>query len=121
MRRFLLGLVTICAWMIVPPLDARAQVPDKYKPAVSKGLKWLDRAQAKNGTWAGDGECYRVALTSMAGLAFLQEGSTRSEGKFAKFLRRTLKWLLRQSCGNPANFGLIGEPEDRRASARKMT
>ena len=49
-------------------------------------------------------------MTSLAGLAFLCEGSTTTQGKYAENLRRAVDFLTRRSRPN----GLIGDTDDER-------
>lgn len=49
-------------------------------------------------------------MTSLAGLAFLCEGSTTTQGKYAENIRRAVDFLTRRSRNN----GLIGDQDDER-------
>jgi hypothetical protein len=77
--------------------------PDVEK-AVNKGLQYLARMQAKDGHLEGNGGQYPVALTALSGMAFLMEGSTLREGKYADSIRRITDYLLERARPN----GLIG-------------
>lgn len=88
---------------------ARASSLDRAnKEAVTKGLDWMARSQSRLGHWAAEGSAYRVAMTALAGTAFLCEGSTSTQGKYATVLRRTTDYIISRARPN----GLIGEPED---------
>ena len=91
-------------------------VPEKYRPAVKKGLAWLVKQQHKDGYWTANGGIYPVPLTALSGMALLAEGSTTRQGKYAANLRRATDWLLAQGQKN----GLIGDPNDPAGSGRYM-
>jgi hypothetical protein len=97
--------------------EASAQIPAKYKPAIKKGLEYLASAQNKRtGNWEGTNNQYPVAMTGLAGMALLCEGSTVQQGKYAKNIARARDWLISQAQPN----GLITNPRDRDAGARYM-
>ena len=72
---------------------------------VDQGLDWLASKQQRLGHWTAQGR-YPAAMTSLAGLAMLCEGSTTTEGPYADNLRRAVDYLVSQSRPN----GLIGDP-----------
>src|SRR5262245_38929931 len=61
--------------------------------SVKRGLKWLAEAQDKDGSWGGNGGLYRTSTTAFAGLAFLMEGSTPKEGRYAASIRKAIAWF----------------------------
>jgi len=89
--------------------------------AVRGALRWLKRAQSKDGRWdsdgwthmaehkseipganeAGDGR-YDVGLTGLALLAFLGNGQTHRAGPFKRTVNSGLKWLKQQQHSNGA-------------------
>jgi len=85
-----------------------AKVPEKYRPAVEKGLRFLAKQQDAAGRFTATGGQYPIALTSLAGLAFLAEGSTTEKGTYSKNLANAVDWLLARQ--QPA--GLFGNPND---------
>jgi hypothetical protein len=93
--------------MAVPalPLDAAVKDADLER-TVNKGLEWLARHQSKMGHWVAPNEHYPTSMTAMAGMAFLSEGSTTTQGKYAKNIRSAVDYLLARSRNN----GLIGDP-----------
>lgn len=64
--------------------------------AVMKALRWLKDHQEPNGSW---GPSYRIAMTSMALLAFLAHGETTASPEFGMAIRRGLRYLLEQQKG----------------------
>ena len=87
---------------------AWGEPPDtRLKKTVSHGLDWLAGQQSRVGHWsAGEGR-YPAAMTSLAGMALLCEGSTSTQGKYAKNIRQAVNYLLEHRRKN----GLIGDPQ----------
>jgi hypothetical protein len=86
---------------------ARADpIPSQYRTTIDKGLQWLAKTQHKDGHW---GDRYPVAMTGMAGLALLAEGSTIRSGKYADNIRRAVDWLLDPT--RTQRNGLIANPD----------
>jgi len=82
---------------------ARAdEIPGKYKPSINKGLDWLAKQQFRDGHWgSGAGQdAYPVAMTGLAGVALLSEGSTMREGKYADNIKRAVDWMLARAQPN---------------------
>ena len=77
--------------------------------AVTKGLDWLAANQSRRGNWDANG-LYPSAMTGMAGIALLAEGSTLTQGKYAPNIREAVNYLLKKSRKN----GLIGDDNDDR-------
>jgi len=89
------------------PVLARRQDP-KVKLAVTRGLDFLVRDQKRQGYWEANGGQYRVAMTALAGMSMVCEGSTTNRGKYAKSVRSAVDYLLDMSQPN----GLIGYEKD---------
>ena len=86
---------------------SRAAVRDAdVDRAVSRGLDWLAAHQSRLGHWAANEGAYPAAITGMAGMALLCEGSTTTQGKYAPNIRKAVDYLISHSRKN----GLIGEP-----------
>src|SRR5207237_4597941 len=64
------------------------ELPAEYRATVSKGLDWLVKMQQRDGHWEGSGGQYQGAMTALSGMAFLMEGSTLHEGKYAINVRK---------------------------------
>lgn len=95
------------------------EIPEKYRDMVSKGLTWLIKQQQKDGSWSGEHGQYPTAITSLAGIALLNERSTDSDGKYAENIRQALHWLIKRSQrGN--HDGLIGDPTQPTEAGRYM-
>jgi hypothetical protein len=75
--------------------------------AVIKGLDHLASTQADDGSWiTGGGQAYPVAMTGLAGTAFLAHGNSPTRGKYAKNVQGAVEYLVRCS----TSTGLITGP-----------
>jgi len=74
-------------------------IDERTVEAIDKGLKWLAAAQNTDGSWRGNPNVYGgefpVAMTGLAGLAFLSHGDTPETGVYAANVKRALLYLLR--------------------------
>jgi len=101
------SLAMLIASILTVP--AIAALDSDTEETVSQGLRWLAFQQHKAGHWTAQGR-YPTAMTSLAGLAFLCEGSTTTQGRYAENVRRAVNFLTRRSRNN----GLIGDKDDER-------
>ncbi len=99
------GLVT--CWL--PAAEVSREQIDRV---VDRGLQWLASRQSGQGTerglgnWTANHGRYPTAMTALAGIALLCEGSTTTQGRYAPNIRRAVDYLVSQSQPN----GLIGNP-----------
>ena len=84
---------------------ADASGGNQLRTVVKGGVGWLAHEQHELGHWTAQGR-YPTAMTALAGLAMLSEGSTPTQGRYASNIRRAVDYLVRQSRPN----GLIGDP-----------
>ncbi len=104
LRNFLTAGVVALA-LTVPATRAHAEDKKKDTEAVvERGLEWLKSAQAGDGHWESQGGMYPTAMTALAGMAMLMEGSTLREGKYSNELVKAVDWFLKRSQSN----GLLG-------------
>ena len=96
---------------------SHGQVPEKFQDNIAKGLEWLKKTQGKDGSWSAGGQ-NPVAMTSMAGLAMLMEGSTVREGKYSDQLRKAVNWFLAPQ--RVRENGLLGDPNNPTETQRYM-
>jgi hypothetical protein len=85
-------------------------------------LKWLAANQGADGSWKGRSNAYGaefpVAMTGLAGLAFLAHGDTPTTGQYAANVQRALHYLLRAEVPGKETEGLITSLSE--ASNRSM-
>lgn len=89
------------------PVEAAKRDP-KFKLSVNRGLEFLAREQRRQGYWEANGGQYRVAMTALAGMSMVCEGSTTTRGKYSKNVRMAVDYLMDMS--QPS--GLIGYKND---------
>jgi hypothetical protein len=102
---FQLALLSLLAAMPAAPLPAAVK-DSELERAVNRGLEWLAARQSRMGHWNDQNERYPTAMTAMAGIALLSEGSTTTQGKYSQNIRRAVDYLDGRSRSN----GLIGDP-----------
>ncbi len=90
-------------------LDHPKYVTDRCEKAIEKGCAWLAKHQKRTGdVQAGDagyGSGYPVAMTSLAGMAWLAHGDTPTKGKYARNVRSAIEYLLHcAKVGTPRGF-----------------
>lgn len=89
-----------------PRRAAAEPIDPKTQRSVARGLEWMANTQSRLGHWTANNGQYPTAMTALAGLAMLAEGSTATQGKYAENLRRAIDYLVSRSRPN----GLIGDP-----------
>jgi prenyltransferase beta subunit len=116
MRPFLSAIVVLGA-----PLFAVAQdASDKYRPTIDKGLAWLVKQQAKDGSWSENNGANKTSITAFAAMALLADGNTINEGKYKTQLRDALNWYLRQQAKDAKYQGVLGNKDDPGSTGRYM-
>lgn len=105
-------LIVALGAALVSPSAGTAAKPDQkeVRRAVTRGLDWLASRQTRSGGWSAKGGRYPTAMTALAGMALLAEGSTTTQGKYRKQIVRTVSYLTARSRTN----GLIGTNNDDR-------
>jgi hypothetical protein len=83
-------------------LFAGTEPTEDSDAAIEKGLKFLVGKQSRIGGWAD--ESHPTAITSLAGTALICNGSTTTQGPYAKPIRSCVDFLLSKTRRN----GLIG-------------
>lgn len=79
--------------------DLIADRPPHVTPAtvqaIERGLRYLSTQQRRDGAWVEGGGMgsYPVAMTALAGMAFLGHGDTPTRGKYAPVVRRAVTYL----------------------------
>ncbi len=102
-------IVTLAAALAVgtvpAPAIAAARDP-KIDRIVSRGLDWVASTQSRLGHWSANEGRYPTAMTALAAMALLAEGSTTTQGKYSRNIRMAVDYLVSRSRPN----GLIGDP-----------
>jgi len=108
----LLASASIPAQEVVYPPGVTKEVHD----AIQRGLQWLARNQANDGSWrnAGGYGTYPAAMTGLAGMAILASGSTPTRGPHWQRVRSSVDFLVKHA--DPSN-GVISVPQ---AEGRSM-
>jgi hypothetical protein len=112
-RRFLAGAAAGAAGLwALPGLalgEEKKLTGKKVEESITQGLQYLKKVQAKDGHWAASNGAYKSAMTGLAGMAFLMEGSTLQAGKYTDQIKRAVEW-----CTAPARLQPNGLIADRR-------
>lgn len=92
-----------------PPLPAG--MTPTTQASVQRGLEWLVRAQDGHGAWrdAGGHGGAPVPMTSLAGMAFVANGSTPTRGAYWQQVRGAVDYLLAQADGDTGLIAVRGE------------
>jgi len=115
------SILVLAAVLVLGVSAARTdEVPEKYRDTIRKGLDWLVKQQHKDGHWDVQTGQYPTAMTALAGMALLMEGSTVREGKYSRNIRRAADWLMEKSQRSGNRNGLIGNPDNPNEAARYM-
>src|SRR5262249_34048897 len=111
-----------CGLAVVFLGGGRAQadeIPKEYRENVANGLKWLAEKEHEDGSGSAIGGQHKCAMTALAGMALLMEGSTVKSGKYAKNIKAAVKYLMRNG-QRGARDGLIADFENREEATRYM-
>ena len=120
-RRDFLWQASVCcgALAVGDPLSCAAAQDPAYPPgitgevhaAIGRGLDWLARTQANDGSWRSTGGhgTYPAAMTGMAGMALLGSGSSPTRGRLFKQVRTAYAFLMKQA---DARNGLVSVPAE---------
>ena len=94
---------------------ARAEdLPPKYRVMTDKALQWLVQQQHKDGHWQTPGGQFATAMTGLAGMALLMQGSTMRDGRVRIVGKANLHELAFGASGINAGFGTPVNPLDPR-------
>jgi hypothetical protein len=104
-ERLVAALAMALLFIAGQPAQAEKLDPRTAK-MVSRGLEWVATTQSRLGHWSANDGRYPTSMTALAGTALLAEGSTTTQGKYAKNIRLAVDYLLTRSRPN----GLIGDP-----------
>ncbi len=77
-----------------------------WQKLITRGLDWVASTQSRLGHWTANDGRYPTSMTALAALSLLAEGSTTTQGRYAKQIRLAVDYLISRSRPN----GLIGDP-----------
>ncbi|HEX6987353.1 MAG TPA: prenyltransferase/squalene oxidase repeat-containing protein [Planctomycetaceae bacterium] len=119
----LAGLALLLALCGVPPAFAQSEAPERDRSAdssgrrlvtpatqqaIDKGLAWLAAQQHEDGSfWSGPQYRREVAVTALAGMAFLSDGHLPNKGRYGRHVAKAVEFLVSRSQPN----GLIYDRE----------
>jgi hypothetical protein len=101
-----LPLVLGCLVATCTSAVADTKKDPRVEHVISRGLDWVANTQSRVGNWSAVEGRYPTAMTALAGVSLLQEGSTTTQGKYAPNIRRAVNYL----CSHSRSNGLIGDP-----------
>src|SRR5262249_38317490 len=84
---------------------AKGMITAEAEVAINKGLAYLASEQAADGSWGTGQFRGNVAITSLAGLAFLAGGHQPGRGRYGKVVTRAVEYVLSQEDRGPHNAG----------------
>jgi len=108
--QFTLAVLFNVAFVACAAQSLAATKKPEVRRTISRGLDWLANHQSRLGHWAARNGQYPTAMTAIAGMALLGEGSTTTQGKYAYNIRLAVDYLLSHNHSN----GLVGSPRDNR-------
>ncbi len=85
-----------------PAVKPDRHLDDRTRAAIARGLMWLAAHQNEDGSFGSGVYRGNVAVTSLAGLAFMTAGHMPGRGPYGDTVRRTLDYVL--SCVDAAGF-----------------
>lgn len=90
--------------------ESASQILPRQAQALERGLAWLAKNQGADGSWGNEGAQgeYRIAMTGLAGLAFLSAGQLPGRGLYGARLEKAIRYCLK----NQQRDGLIATPND---------
>jgi hypothetical protein len=110
-RQQLFVLIAAVIALALPERAMAKSIQDpKVRAAVHRGLEWVANSQSRLGHWTATDGRYATAMTALAGMSLLAEGSTTTQGRYAANIRRAVDYLVSRSRAN----GLIGDARDDR-------
>lgn len=96
-----LALIALAAFVLPGMLPAQKAYPPgvnaEIARSIRRGLEYLRSTQARDGSWrnAGGYGSYPTAMTALAGMAFLGEGSTPTRGRYWRQVRESAEFLMK--------------------------
>ncbi len=77
------------------PRAVKTEITEELRVAVNRGLNWLARQQAADGSYGGLSHYGpHVGITGLAGLAFVSDGNTPNRGSYGQVVDNALGFVL---------------------------
>jgi len=83
---------------------ARGMITPAAQQAIDQGLAYLEANQHQDGSFGTNQHRGNVAITSLAGLAFMAGGNQPGRGRYGRAVTRALEFVLSQERQVPAGF-----------------
>lgn len=84
---------------------AKGMVTADAQRAIDRGLAYLERRQANDGSWGERPEyAGNVAVVALGGLAFMAGGHQPGRGPYGKVVTRAIRYVLEQEQSSPPGF-----------------
>jgi prenyltransferase beta subunit len=90
----------------VVPTGARELMTRETDVAIEQGLKWLAQQQNADGSYGSGAYRGNIAVTSLAGIAFMSSGSSPGRGPYGVNVEKALGYVLE----NTSTSGFISVP-----------
>ncbi len=88
------------------PEGAAEQVTPETDRAIESGLAWLAKQQNTDGSYGSGAYRGNIAVTALAGLAFMANGSSPGRGPYGPQIDKALQYVI----DNTSNAGFIAVP-----------
>lgn len=98
--------------------DPTTYTKKDLEACVERGLEYLKREQKQDGHWEAPGGQHPTAMTALAGMAFLMEGSNLREGKYVEQLKNAVKYIVHPQ--RVRSNGLLGNIDNQIEQHRYM-
>lgn len=87
------------------PVDGPSLLTPAAEQAAARGLAYLARRQSPQGSFGTGQYAGNIAVSALAGLAFLSDGSTPGEGPYGENLDRLVNFVLENT--SPSGFVVV--------------
>lgn len=108
-RSFVAGAASLLLAGQLRAQPDKAPVPDHITPeaqrAIDRGLQYLSRSQTADGSYGDRPQLYgNVAVTALAGMAFIAGGHGPDRGKYGTHVTKLLNYILNQESMTTPGF-----------------
>ena len=97
-KMLFLSAMVVCGAFVVSARAADTKgkngLDAKTQKVISRGLDWLANTQSSRGHWAAGESRYPTSMTALAANALLLEGSTTTQGKYQRNIKKAVDYLV---------------------------